>query len=422
MATGNRAPADLFVRACAAASPHSLAAWKWAEELNAQADSARGEPLNLALDLLNAYEGLGMISPEDFTTSRWQHRHLLAEREAVMVLGNASSLWRFSSADDFRLMPFFSPVDGKGYFFISPLISLAVGKQVVEDPAKAEAVDRILEYITSEEGQLDLMSMDKGIISPILGMREIDGMDFYQDVKSKLTDETLLHFPKFPRCVDALNTELGDCLWGDLNPDGLAEALDAANREPQGDELPAVAVAEADFTSAETNALALDAMKAALDTDVALLRQKPKGQRYDDWFLCGVFYEGAVTETDLLCIQPLVENPKSSRPLTRVEMTGAQLLELLSYEGAYYYNGVTVRWQEDKDMGTSTALALLDGGGREIGPEERLTVAVLPQSPLREDQYLSRENSGVTLWTALTEYMRERQVLTPVSPNPAVYE
>ena len=73
-------------------------------------------------------------------------------------------------------------------------------------------------------------------------------------------------------------------------------------------------------------------------------------------------------------------------------------------------------------MGTSTALALLDGGGREIGPEERLTVAVLPQSPLREDQYLSRENSGVTLWTALTEYMRERQVLTPVSPNPAVYE
>lgn len=421
LATGNQAPAQLFARAYAAASPHSLGAWKWAEDFNAQAATAREGDLAPALELLRAYEKLGFLDPEDFTTSRWEHRHVLADRVAPMLLGDASTLWQYSSTDEFCLMPFFSPADGKGYFFTYPLIRLAVGKQVSEDPAKAEVVDRIFEYITSEEGQRGLVAVDKGLISPILGMQDVGEVDFYQAVKDRLTDEALLRLTEFPRCADALGAGLEGYLWGALEQEELCGLLDAANRNPQGEALPAIAVAEEDFTLAGTNALALEAMSEALNADLALLRQRSKGSDRDNRFLCGVLYKGPVTETDLLCIHPMVENPRTSNPMLRVEMTGAQLLELLSYEGAYYYNGVTVRWQRDKDMGTYTAQALLDKDGREIAPEERFTVAVLRQTRLREDQYLSQEETGVTLWAALEDYMQARGRLAPFEPNPAVY-
>lgn len=422
MANGNQAPAELFDRAYAAAAPHSLEAWKWAEDFNAQAATTREGNLGPALDLLKAYEGLGFLEPEDFTISRWEHRHVLPDRVAPMLLGDASTLWRYSSTDQFRLMPFFSPTDGKGYFFTYPLLRLAVGKQVAEDPAKEEAVDRIFEYITSEEGQQDLVATDKGLISPILGLQDVGEMDFYQDVKSRLTDQALLQLTEFPRCADVLSDSLEDYLWGELGQEELCSLLDTANRNPQGTALPAIAMAEKDFTLAETNALALEAMTEALDADLALLRQRSRGSDRNNRFLCGVLYEGPVTELDLLCIHPMTEDPRTSNPMIRVEMSGAQLLELLSFEEAYYYNGVTVCWRKDDDSGTYMAQALLDEEGLEISPEERFTVALLRQTQLRENQYLSCEETGVTLWAALEDYMEARRILTPFAPNPAVYE
>lgn len=422
LAVGDQGPAKLFARCYAAASPHSLEAWKWAREFNAGEAPVQASDLAPALNLLEAYEGLGFLIPEDLTTNRWKFRHMLADRAAPMVLGEASTLWRYSSTDTFRLMPFFNPADGEGYFFLYPLISLAVGKQVAEDPRKEAAVDRVLDYITSEEGQQDLMKLDKGIFSPILGMQEIGELDFYQDVKGRLTDETLLTVTEFPQCVDALYDGLMDCLWGGRGREALAEAMEAASQGARGKSRETLATAEQDFTLSETNALALDAMREALGTQIAIIRQRSKTANPDNFFLCGTLYAGPVTETDLMCIHPLVEDPQTSYPMIRVEMTGAQLLELLSYEGAYYYSGVTVRYRRDEALGLQRADALLDADGRELGAEERLTVAMLRQSRLREDQYISLEESGVPLWTALADYMRARGTLTPFAPNPAVYE
>ncbi|MBO1678507.1 extracellular solute-binding protein [Bittarella massiliensis (ex Durand et al. 2017)] len=423
--SGNRAPAELFARCYSLDKPHSLAAWKWAGEFNTGTATAQEGDLDSVFDMLDSFSALGLTDPGDYSFNRWGHLRKLATREVTMILGDASvpiEMANQSSTDTFRLMPLFSPTDGKGYFFTVPLSSLAVSKQVAEDPAKAEAMDRILEYITSEEGQRELMDLDKALISPVTGMREIGDEAFYRTAKDLLNDERLLNIVEFPGFAYTLNMELGRYLHGETSQAQLTQAMDDAAHGRAGTQQQAIATAERSFTLAETNALALDAMCEALDADVALLRQSSSRHSMYQYCLNGAIYEGPVTETDLLCIQPAVENSRTDYPLARLEMTGAQLLELLSYEGAYYYHGVTVLYRWDGARGGYAAEALLDGAGNKLDPETHFTVAFLSQSPLGEQNYLSRELSGATLWTALEEYMKARGTLTPSDPNPAVYE
>lgn len=423
--SGNRAPAELFVRCYALDKPHSLTAWKWAEEFNAGKTTAWEGGLESVLDMLDTFSALGLTAPGDYAFNRWGHLRKLANREVAMILGDASvpiEMLNQSCSDIFRLMPIFSPTDEKGYFFIVPLSSLAVGRQVAENPAKEEAVDRILEYMTSEEGQQELMGLDKSLVSPVTGMREIEGEDFYQTAKGLLTNETMLDIAHFSSFADALNHEMGRYLRGETDQARFIQALDDAAHGRAVAEQRVLTTAERDFTLAETNALALEAMTEALNADVALLRQPSQRHSMHQYCINATLYEGPVTETDLMCIHPMLENPRTSYPLALLEMTGVQLLGLLSYEGAYYYSGVTVLYQWDEDRGGYAAQALLDKDGDEQDADKHFTVAFLSQSPLGEHNYISRQESNTPLWAALENYMKARKTLTPVAPNSAVYE
>lgn len=372
--TGRNAPAELFSRFYALDKKNSLSSWQWAEEFNQGNASAMEGGLESTLDIMSAYVGLGLISPQDFTISR----SFLVDKPVALLFGDRALPYNMinrDSTDKFRLMPFFSPVDGRGYFFVVPLMSLAVGRQVEDDPQKEEAIDRVLEYITSDEGQQDLMSFDYGIVSPVSGLASLED-DFYYVVKDRLTDNTMLQLARFPACTYALNSYLGAYLGGEMSREELIALLDAANRG-EGDKKQTLAYAASDFTLAETNDLALEAMRQALGTDAALLRQSNQQRLVSNFTICGKLYQGPVTTDDLWCVSPIQQGNPEEVSMLRVEMSGARLLELIGTDATYYYDGVTVYYEWDREMNCYRAAALRDAEGDTIDPESTVTVAMM---------------------------------------------
>lgn len=422
--TGGNAGSELFEHFYALDKKGSLSSWKWAEKFNAGEATAQEGELETTLDIFDAYAELGLLEAEDFNTSRQEGSWFLVNKSSAMLYGGGSipyDMVNKGSEDEFRLMPFFHPTDGKGYFFVVPLLNLAVGKHVEEDPEKEEAIDRILEYITSEEGQEDLMNIKHGAISPVFGLKDLKDESFYADVADKITDENLLLLTQFPSCSYTLNSNMGAYLEGKLNQEEVISLLTAAGRH-EGDSQQTLAAAAEDFTLDETNALVLKAMKESVKTEVALLRQSVRQRQVSAYTISGKLYCGPVTEDDISCIYPIQEFEEKELPMLQVEMSGKKLLDLIGTDATYYYMGVTVRYEWDRKIKDYRAAGLLDEQGQEIGLEDRVQVAMLAQEPFIKEKYDQWKESEYTLREALMTYLEHHYEIAPCEVNPAVYE
>lgn len=427
LSSGAQSQAETFLKCYALKKGYSLKSQQWLEQFNdGRAAASEGE-LDDVFSLLDQYIADGVVTPDEVGLTVRDKQYLAARREAAMIGGDATLLrgiLNASGSDDFRLMPFFSAEDGKGYFFVYPMINLAVGKQVAEDPEKEQIIDEILRYLTSEEGQQDLMRYDKGVISPISGIPNQIDDPFYENVSGDLlTQESLLKMPSFAHCTDTLGEMVGRYLRGEADREAVIKAVDQRNRSgKEGGGEPVLARVERDFTVEETNALVLDAMRQAVGTDAALLTKRTPRHAQDFQCLNSVFYEGDVTLTDLYCIHPYAFYIEESVGLDRVTLTGQQLLNLLPYRAAYYYTGLTVRYRGDQDRGDYVPVGLLDQDGTEIPLDGEYTVAVLETSALRGGEYGSRAETSMLLIDVMREYVEAMGTLTSSDVSPAVYE
>lgn len=427
LSCSRQSQADTFLKCYAVEKGHSLKSENWLKQFNAGQASAEDGELREVFSLMDQYAADGAVSAEDVGLTMRDKQYRMAGRGAAMIGGDASlitAILNASSTDEFRLMPFFSAEDGKGYFFVYPRLNLAVGKHVGEDPEKEQIIDEILRYITSEEGQRDLMRYDKGVISPITGIPNQIEDSFYENLSSdSLAEENLLKLPSFDHCTNALDDMIGSYLQGEAGRDEVIEAIDQKNSAGKDDDSePILARAERDFTVEETNALVLDAMRQAVGADAALLMKRTPRHAMDFQCLNGVFYEGDVTLTDLYCVHPYANDIEQSVPLDRVTLTGRQLLELLPYRASYYYTGFTVQYRWDRERDSYIPVDLLDQDGAQLSLDSEYTVAILENSALRDDVYISRVGSSISLIEAMQGYVKSLGTLPPVSVSPAVYQ
>lgn len=419
--------ADTFLKCYALERGNSLKSEIWLKEFNAGLATAWEGKLEGVFSLLNQYAEDGVIIKEGVGLTMRDRQYRMAGRKAAMIGGDATlvgDILNASSTDEFRLMPFFSAEDGKGYFFVYPMLNLAVGKHVEQDSEKEQIIDDILWYITSEEGQQDLMRYDKGVISPIMGIpNKIDDL-FYENLSgASLSEENLLKMPSFDRCANELDEMIGRYLRGEADRDEVIESIDQKNSIGKDSDVePLLARAECDFTAQETNALVLDAMRQAVGSDAALLMKRTLPHSLDFQCLNGVFYEGGVTLTDLYCIHPYAFYIEQSLRLDQVTLTGQQLLKLLSYRMIYYYTGFTVQYRWNREKDDYIPVGLLNQDGAQLPLDSEYTVAVLESSALRGDDYISRAETSSVLIDAMREYVESLGTLTPFPVSPAVYE
>ena len=427
LSSAGQSEADLFLKCYAVEKGHSLKSEIWLEEFNAGLSTAQDGELEGVFSLLDRYAAGGAVTAEEVNLVARDKHYRIAGRQAAIIGGDATLLREIlnaSGTDEFRLMPFFSPEDDESYFFVYPMLNLAVGKHVEEDPEKERIIDDILRYITSEEGQQDLMRYDKGVISPITGIPNKTDDPFYENLNiDALTQENLLRMPSFDHCAGVLDDMIGRYLRGEADMDQAIEAIDRENSAGKGGETePPLARAERDFTVEETNALVLSAMRQAAGADAALLMKRTPRHALDFQCLNGVFYEGDVTLTDLYCIHPYAFYIEQSVGLDRVTMTGNQLLELLPSRATYDYAGFTVRYRWDRKRDDYIPVGLLDQDGTQLPLDGKYTVAVLETSALRGIGDVSRAETSLLLIDVMREYVEQVGTLMPTTVSPAVYE
>ena len=144
---GAQSQAETFLKCYAVEKGYSLKSQQWLERFNVGQAVASEGGLEEVFSLLNQYVAGGAVTPGEVGLTVRDKQYQAARREVAMVGGDATLLRGISNAsgtDEFRLMPFFSADDGKGYFFVYPMLNLAVGKQVEEDPEKEQVIDEIL--------------------------------------------------------------------------------------------------------------------------------------------------------------------------------------------------------------------------------------------------------------------------------------
>lgn len=426
LSSGAQSQAETFLKCYAVEKGYSLKSQQWLELFNDGRTVASEGKLEEVFSLLDRYVEDGAVTAKEVGLTMRDKHYLAAGRQVAMIGGDATLLrgiLNASGTDEFRLMPFFNAEDGKGYFFVYPMLSLAVGKHVEEDTEKEQIIDEILRYITSEEGQQDLMRYDKGVISPISGIPNKIDDPFYENLSSDLlTQENLLKMPSFDHCTDVLNEMVGRYLRREADKDEVIEAIDQKNSGEKDNGEPILARAERDFTDQETNALVLDAMRQAVGTDVALLMKRTPRHALDFQCLNSVFYEGDVTLKDLYCIHPYTFYLEQSVQLDRVTLTGQQLLELLPYRTIYYYSGVTVQYRWDLKRDDYVPVGLLDQDGSQLPLDGEYTVAVLAATSLRGSDFISRTETQSALIDAMQGYVESMGTLTLVPVSPAEYE
>lgn len=423
----DRSQTDLFLKCYALEKGHSLKSEIWLEEFNSGMATARDGELEGVFSLLDRYVADGAVTAEEVGLLARDKYYRIAGRQTAIIGGDATLIrvvLNASSTDELRLMPFFSPEDDKGYFFVYPMLNLAVGKHVEEDPEKEQIIDEILRYITSEEGQQDLMRYDKGVISPIIGIPNKTDDPFYENLSiDALSQENLLKMPSFDRCAGVLDDMIGQYLRGEADMDEVIEAVDQKNGSGKdGNTESPLAQAERDFTVEETNALVLDAMRSSAGTDAALLMKRTPRHALDFQCLNGVIYEGDVTLTDLYCVHPYAFYIEKSVGIDRVTLTGNQLLELLPYRATYYHAGFTVQYSWDRERNDYIPVGLLDEDGTQLPLDGEYTVAVLETSALRGVGDFARTETSVLLIDAMRDYVQAKGRLTPSAVSPAVCE
>lgn len=427
LSCSRQSQADLFLKCYAVERGRSLKGENWLRQFNNGLSSARDGQLDGVFSLLDQYAADGFATAEEVGLTMRDKQYKMARREVAMVGGDVTtvmSVLNASSHDEIRLMPFFSCENGEGYFFVYPMINLAVGKHVEQDPEKEKIVDEILRYLTSQEGQQDLMRYDKGVISPITGIPNKIDDPFYENLNSdSLAEKNLLKMPSFDHCAGVLDEMIGLYLQGEAERDEVVRELDKKNGvgKEDGSEL-ILARAERNFTFSETNGLVLDAMRQAAGTDAALLMKRTPRHALDYQCLNGTLYEGDVTLTDLFCIHPYVNDVKLSLRLDRVTLTGYQLLELLPYRATYYYSGFTVQYRWNREMDNYIPVGLLNQDGEQLPLDDEYTVAILESSALRDGDYISRTGTSSVLIEAMQVYMESLGTLIPAPVSLAEFE
>lgn len=423
---GTRMEADTFVKCFAVGKGQTLKGKQWLDQFNRKEATVKDGGLEDVFAVLEQYRKDGMIKGDEPDIVRREKSRMLAERETAMLGGDASQLMdiRYEGGnDEYRLMPFFSNVDGKGYFFSYPVLKLAVGKHVEEDEEKVAIIDQILDYMISEEGQRDFMEYDKGVISPIFGMQFLVEGDFYEQLQSELPQEGLQVLPVFKNCMDVLHQGIRGYLNGKMTMEQVMEALEQENWSGNyGETQPILSEAETDFTIGETSVLVLEAMRQGLGTDIALMIQVDQAGHLAAQGVNGRIYKGIITMTDIYCIYPGVKDMREEGRIDQVVFSGEQLLEILSYHNPYFYTGITVKYKWDKEQENYIAVGLYDEDGTELPLDEEYTAALLERSNIPESHYLSRTETSKVLLDVIVEHITSEPIWKPSQVNPAIYE
>ncbi|MEG2176537.1 MAG: extracellular solute-binding protein [Oscillibacter sp.] len=378
-----------------------------------------------ALDTFQRLIDEGILKKEDLSLTYADRENLLFTRRCAMVedsvLMARMGEEKTGCTDQFALMPFFNPGENGDWARLYPVCYIGLNKHLAEEKNKEkyELILQLLEYISTEEGQIALSGDTGAVFSSLNGMAP-PAVPEIADLVPALTGGRYFVFPTLKNAQNALRRGLAGMVAGTMTAADVARLVDAENRSPAVEKPPEVlGTASENFTRIETGNFVTDAMREETGCEIALFLDNGKDGKTNGKGISASFYQGELTETDLRRIYPDTRRGETGE-LWKVTMTGENLLRTLEYAipvdhqqtgWFYYFSGLRMTYAPAGKPGQRIQ-EITDDRGVRIDPEQVYSIAVMEDS-VPEDCLLSCEKTGVLIPQLLKETIQSEKTISP---------
>jgi raffinose/stachyose/melibiose transport system substrate-binding protein len=399
------------------------------KQFNAGTLSALELPTENTFAFMKLLTDTGSLIEEDLATYTGELKksteafRALARGETAMAFAPSSALKNLSqrnSQSEYVMLPIYSPNCAEGYLIEDSNMNIAVSKAASEDPEKAAAINRIMDYITSEEGQQLLLEFSYGTKSPCYGIMDTDSRDFLKGILPSVNSGYIITPEKFENLGSTLDETFLNYLFhnesGSLQPTDVLRAMDSSRSDSlvtQQAEEEILTTVEKTMTKDETKYLLCKAMADETGSDFAVL----PNMQYNN-------YNGSIQQSESLMTNLLAGTLSTENIhgiinydslLKTYELTGTQLLKLLDYntsEFMLYGATLTYTYNKDKDTYYTTGATMPDGSA--LDESKTYTLAASAHSELGQEISALAVDTDLYLSDALIAYCKEEKQLAPI--------
>lgn len=384
----------------------------------------------------------------DFTYRTQTLSEDLLNRRMTMTIGNSQLLYDlnrmsgvYSNADEFGVLPFFSADADSDWVMESVSGYYAMNKNLKADAKKYQAAYRIMEFLSSEEGQQILISDGNGQKSNLASVQRSDVTLWHglEEIDATLSRGRICTANVFRNTTaEAISKALNDTFAnktlaaGQITDDdgtvvdaigafdAIVQKADEGNRQNEVDKGKYLGAVSEDFSLADTGSFIAEAMRFAAGADVALFLDMGKDGVKNSLGVAAKFYLGELKQRDLYRILPELPSDDYGKLVT-VMMRGEQILTALEYalyettgqDGFYYFSGLTVEYKPTAERGTRVVSVTMENGVP-LNKSYAYVVAI-SNGTVSPDYYVGEEDTGRTVRGVVEDAVKRKRTLSPSS-------
>lgn len=378
-----------------------------------------------AMDTFQQMMDAGIWKASDLDIKYPEREKMLFTRQCAMVedsvLLSRMGYSQTGSIDEFGLMPFFSPGSDNDWARLYMVCYIGLNKHLTEsqNKEKYDLVLRVMDYISTPEGQEALMGDTGAMLSSVTGVAPPNILEI-ADLLPTLAHHRYAIFPPVKNATKALRSGLTGWLNGTMTREEVMALVDMQNLNPPVDTATKVlGTATEDFSLIETGNFVTDAMRTKAGTDIALFLDNGKDGRYNGKGISGRIYKGEQTTADMQCVYPDIKHGEKGI-LQTVSMTGENLLKTLEYAipvdnnntgWFYYFSGLRMTYAPAAKPG-SRIRSITDSQGKKIDPAKVYTIAVMDET-VPAEYVISTEDSDIAILDLISDAVASAGTISP---------
>lgn len=406
----------------------TMEGYRWLTDFSKGNAQATREGTVETLKYLRMLGDLGHIADNQLTLKQ-SVAYLMKDREVAMCIANSealSQIYNSGTHDKFAMMPLYSETCPDGIIIEHNTLHLGMSAKAAADPKKAEALDRIMDYIYSETGQKRMLDICRGLVSPCYGlMYNLDSPSLASFKKVLEGGNLIVSSVPFD-----VNKTFDDAMVAFLSGDGTEEADNALlqalydaraawlSLDKESNQV--LTQATETFSVQQVLNFVMKAMQTQTGCDVAVTPELTLpdfyGHYHDTQLTHSKIYDGDITA-------PLLEAVLVRQYDVQVyTMTGAQLLALVDHNKTNNNCfGLTMELTLDKEKGFyRTTGAYLENGDR-LDPNAEYRVCTSRNIFIPKSGYISAVPYEQTLIKTLVSYCASQESISPFDlPEPII--
>ncbi|MEG0570832.1 MAG: extracellular solute-binding protein [Oscillospiraceae bacterium] len=378
-----------------------------------------------ALETFQYMIDAGIFKSSDLNVTYAEREKMLFSRQCAMVEDSVilthMGYGVAGSTDEFALMPFFNETENASWARIYPICFIGANKELAnpQNKVKLDLVMKVLEYISTTEGQESLCGDTGGMLSSLKDMPPPQAPEI-ADMMPALVHGKYAAFNPIKNAPRALRRGLSAMLSGTKTIAEVCAAVDKENLSPPTPWTPVIlGSASEDFSLIDTANYITDEMCKKSGCEIALFLDNGKDGRNNGKGINGRFYNGVITSTDIKRIMPDLRHNETGE-LCKIKMTGEDLLNTLEHSilidndidgWFYYFSGLKMEFSPAAPLGERIS-KVADKDGNKIDKDRLYSIAIMDGS-VNENFIKDCDKTGILIKDIISTSISSNKVISP---------